>query len=419
MPEGTTTTVVEQSPNVDYPTVPLYGGALGVLLVAAAASVALLGPKRPGIQSAPHRSRLAPPAEQAPPAVEEDTVPGAAPRRTGPSTPPMRPVGRSLVDDSLAPYQSLDPVPEGVEPAPSLGLVTRLRQAMSRSREALQGRFDALFGKPIDEALFEELEETLLLADVGIVTATRITDRLRALSKAEDADSAILRQALRTEMASILDGVDPAFAAVRSDQPLVILVVGVNGSGKTTTIGKLAARFAADGHRVLLAAADTYRAAAVEQLKVWADRTAADFVSHDEGSDPGAVVYDALVAAKARDRNVVIIDTAGRLQTRKPLMEQLSKLCRVIQKHVPDGPHETLLVLDGTMGQNGLSQAKLFNEATPLSGVVVTKLDGTAKGGMVITIASELGLPVKFIGIGEGVDDLRPFESAAFVEALA
>jgi fused signal recognition particle receptor len=350
------------------------------------------------------------------PSVELATVPGAAPRSSGPVVSPNR-FDRTgsetnvLLDDTLQ--------PEPLTPPEPLGLVARLRQALGRSREALQGRFDALFGKPIDDALFEELEETLLLADVGVQTAGRITEKLRQMARSGDADADALRDALRAEMAAILRAVDPAFAGPRSESPLVILVVGVNGSGKTTTIGKLAARFAADGHDVLLAAADTYRAAAVDQLKVWAERTGSDFVSHDEGADPGAVVFDALEAAKARNRDVVIIDTAGRLQTRKPLMEQLSKLQRVIRKHVPDGPHETLLVLDGTMGQNGLSQARLFDEATPLSGVVVTKLDGTAKGGMVLTIAAELGLPVKFIGIGEGVEDLRPFEADAFVEALA
>ncbi|MEZ4321346.1 MAG: signal recognition particle-docking protein FtsY [Myxococcota bacterium] len=342
------------------------------------------------------------------PAPEEDTVPGAAPRSSGPQLVSNRSDASVLLDDTLQ--------PDAPEP---MGIVARLRQALGRSREALQGRFDALFGKPIDDALFDELEETLLLADVGVQTAGRITDKLRALASRGGADADALREALRAEMSAILSGVDARFASPPKSEPLVILVVGVNGSGKTTTIGKLAARFTSSGHKVLLAAADTYRAAAVNQLKVWSERTGADFVSHDEGADPGAVVYDALEAARARGRNVVIIDTAGRLQTRKPLMEQLSKLVRVIQKHVPEGPHETLLVLDGTMGQNGLSQAKLFNEATPLSGVVVTKLDGTAKGGMVLTIAAELGLPVKFIGIGEGVEDLRPFEPSAFVEALA
>jgi fused signal recognition particle receptor len=196
------------------------------------------------------------------------------------------------------------------------------------------------------------------------------------------------------------------------------LVVGVNGSGKTTTIGKLAHRFKAAGKKVMLAAGDTYRAAAAEQLEVWANRAEVAIVKQESGADPGAVIYAALESAISKDMDVVIIDTAGRLQTKKPLMEQLKKINRVIQKHVPDGPHETLLVLDGTMGQNGLSQAKLFNEATPLTGAVVTKLDGTAKGGMVLTLCSELEIPVKLIGIGEQMLDLRDFEAQAFVDAL-
>lgn len=220
-------------------------------------------------------------------------------------------------------------------------------------------------------------------------------------------------------MTAILDGVAGPVASVPEEGPLVILVVGVNGSGKTTTIGKLAHRYQQAGKRVLLAAGDTYRAAAAEQLTVWAERTGADIVSHQAGADPGAVVYDALSAAKARGHDVVIVDTAGRLQTRKPLMDQLSKVRRVIQKIVPAGPHETLLVVDGTMGQNALSQARLFDEATPLTGVVVTKLDGTAKGGMVLTIAAELGLAVKLVGIGEQAADLRDFHAGVFVEALS
>ncbi|MCB9671308.1 MAG: signal recognition particle-docking protein FtsY [Alphaproteobacteria bacterium] len=309
------------------------------------------------------------------------------------------------------------PTPVEVPQRPS-GLVGRLREALGRSREALQGRFDALFGKPIDEGTFDELEETLLLADVGIETATKLTDSLRTAAKEND-DPAFLRGRLKDGIRELLTSVAAPLATKPADEPLVLLVVGVNGSGKTTTIGKLASRFAAEGHSVLLAAADTYRAAAVDQLKVWSERAGADFVAHAEGADPGAVVYDALEAARARGRDVVIVDTAGRLQTMKPLMEQLSKLRRVIGKQVPSGPHETLLVLDGTMGQNGLSQARQFNEATPLTGVVVTKLDGTAKGGMILTIASELALPVKLIGIGEGVEDLRTFDPDAFVEALA
>jgi len=253
---------------------------------------------------------------------------------------------------------------------------------------------------------------------VGVETATRIIDRVRQAAAVGEATPEGLRSAMKAEMRAILSGVDSSWSQP-AEGPWVILVVGVNGSGKTTTIGKLAARFKRSGKSVLLAAADTYRAAAAEQLTVWAERAGVDIVALAEGSDPGAVVYDAMSVATQREIDVVIVDTAGRLQTQKPLMEQLSKIRRVIQKRVEAGPHETILVLDGTIGQNGLSQARKFNEATPLTGVAVTKLDGTAKGGMVLTVAAELGLPVKLVGIGEQLDDLKDFDAEAFVDALA
>jgi fused signal recognition particle receptor len=306
-----------------------------------------------------------------------------------------------------------DPEPKEV------GLAARLRAAMGRSRDALQSRFDAILGRELDESALEELEETLLMADVGVETTERVLAALRALLKQGETDPAVLRSALREELRAILAEAHEPLVAPPGAHPWVVLVVGVNGSGKTTTIGKLAARLTGQGKRVMLAAADTYRAAAAEQLEIWAKRSGADIVKHKSGADPGAVAYDALEAAVARGHDVVIIDTAGRLQTRKPLMEQLSKVRRVIGKVVADGPHETLLVLDGTMGQNALSQARLFHEATPLTGVVVTKLDGTAKGGMVLTVASKMKLPVKLIGIGEQIDDLRDFEVDAFVDAIA
>lgn len=303
---------------------------------------------------------------------------------------------------------------EEVPPVP--GLVHRLRERLGKSRAVLQERFDRLFGRPVDDTLFDSLEEALLTADVGVSTTERIVGRVREQAS-RDAEPAALRAAMQAEMLAILGALDPEMKP-STGKPWVLLVVGVNGSGKTTTIGKLAARFQREGKKVMLAAADTFRAAAADQLKIWAERSGADIVAMEPGADPGAVVYDALAAARARGHDVVIIDTAGRLQTARPLMEQLAKIRRVIAKQVPDGPHETLLVLDGTMGQNALSQAQLFDEATPLTGVVVTKLDGTAKGGMILTIASEMNVPIKLIGIGEGVDDLRDFEPSAFVEAL-
>ena len=296
-------------------------------------------------------------------------------------------------------------------------LVGRLRSALGRSREVLKDRFDALFGRPVDASLFEELEVALLQADVGMPTTLRLLDRVRDVARS-DSDPTHLRAALQEEMLRVLDVGPVALGPIPETSPWVLLVIGVNGSGKTTTIGKLASRFRREGKTVLLAAADTYRAAAIEQLTEWASRADAEIVAHQEGADPGAVAYDALTAAKARGIDVVIVDTAGRLQTKKPLMDQLTKIRKVIDKVVPGAPHETLLVVDGTMGQNALSQAKLFHEAAPLTGVVITKLDGTAKGGMVLTLAAELKLPVKLIGIGEKVDDLRVFDPGAFVEAL-
>ena len=381
VPELTAEEVVEvpepASTPVDggLPTVGIVGGLVLLLILAVVGKVLLGGPAKPEV-----------PSEQ--PA----------------QLPPTEPVD----DDHTAEVEA----PEN--------LVSRFSRALGRSREALQGRFDALFGRgTVDEALFEELEEVLLKADVGLPTTERLLTPLRELAE-KDTQAAELREALREQVRALLLEHDPAMdTTAPPDGPWVLLVVGVNGSGKTTTIGKLAARFHAEGRQVLLAAADTYRAAAADQLKVWAERAEVDIVAHDEGSDPGAVVYDALEAAKARGKDLVIVDTAGRLQTARPLMEQLGKIRRVIDKKVPGAPHATLLVLDGTMGQNGLSQAKLFDQATPLTGAVVTKLDGTAKGGMVLTLSAELGLPVKFVGIGEGIDDLNAFDPHAFAEALA
>ncbi|MCO4744008.1 MAG: signal recognition particle-docking protein FtsY [Proteobacteria bacterium] len=328
------------------------------------------------------------------------------------SSPPALPDTTASPSEPEAPAVEAAPEPER--------LVDRFRGALGRSREALQGRFDTLFGRgTIDEELFSDLEETLLKADVGLPTTERLLDPLRAQAKDGEDDPTVLRESLRDGIRDLLLLQDPSLLSPPDEGPWVILVVGVNGSGKTTTIGKLASRFKAEGRSVLLAAGDTYRAGAAAQLKVWAERAEVDIVAHDEGSDPGAVVYDALEAARARGRDLVIVDTAGRLQTQKPLMEQLGKIRRVIDKKVPGAPHETLLVLDGTMGQNGLSQAKLFDAATPLTGAVITKLDGTAKGGMVLTLSAELELPVKFVGIGEGIDDLKPFDPVAFAEALA
>ncbi len=302
-------------------------------------------------------------------------------------------------------------------PAVEVGVGSLFRAALFRTRDALKSGFDVVFGRSVaDDGLFEALEETLLIADVGVPTTQRLIGVVRGAARAGVAPAA-LRDRLREEMRAVLGPAVPPLAP-DGRRPFVVLIVGVNGSGKTTTIGKLAARFGREGHKVLLAAGDTFRAAAADQLAIWADRAGADIVRHDEGADPGAVVFDALTAAKARGVDVVIIDTAGRLQTKKPLMEQLGKVRRVIDKVVPGAPHETLLVVDGTTGQNAVSQAHAFHAATPLTGVVVTKLDGTAKGGVVLAIGAELGLPVRLVGIGEKVEDLRDFDASAFVDAL-
>jgi len=325
-------------------------------------------------------------------------------------------------EEQVIPEDHRGPPPEvetPVDAVPGTGLVGRLRVALSRSRDALQGRFDALFGRDtVDDSLFDELEETLLAADVGVHTTDAILSDLRELA-GKDAEPEELRVALREAIRTRLAGVDSDLVRPEGARPWVILIVGVNGSGKTTTIGKLAARFRDQGLSVMLAAGDTYRAAAADQLAIWAERSGADIVRGEPGSDPGAVVYQAIEAAQARQIDVVLVDTAGRLQTARPLMEQLTKVRRVIGKRLEGAPHETLLVLDGTMGQNGLSQARLFHDATPLTGAAITKLDGTAKGGMVLTLANELDLPIKLIGIGEQVGDLQDFDADAFAEALA
>ena len=323
-------------------------------------------------------------------------------------------------DDATYTVDSPDEVPDtpAVVDAPKEpSLLERLRTGLAKTSSALG--LGAVFGRStVDEQLFEDLEDALLGADVGVKTSMALLDELRAAAKRDKIeDPAALRAVLGEAVLSRLQD-DNALATGPSGGPLVILVVGVNGSGKTTTIGKLAARYRREGKKVLLGAGDTFRAGAIEQLKVWADRAEADIVAHQEGADPAAVLFDTLKAAEARGADVVICDTAGRLQSKRPLMDELGKVHRVVGKAMPGAPHETLLVLDATIGQNALSQARTFGEVTDVSGVVLTKLDGTAKGGVVVAVAAELGLPVKLIGIGEGVDDLRPFEAEAFTHAL-
>ena len=298
------------------------------------------------------------------------------------------------------------------------GFFRRLRQNMSKTRQALGAELQATMFQTLDEKAWERLEETLIYADVGAATTATIVERLETEAGAGDlASGEELTDRLRellAEAATTGDGkidVRPA--------PTVVLMVGVNGTGKTTTIGKVAWHLQNElGKSVLLAAGDTFRAAAVEQLAQWADRAGCDVIRAAEGSDPGAVAYDAIDAAIARGHDVVICDTAGRLHTQRHLMDELAKVRRVIAKRLPDAPHETLLTIDATTGQNGLRQALLFREAVDVTGIVLTKLDGTAKGGIALAIAQELGVPVKLIGIGEALEDLRPFDPGDFARAL-
>jgi len=296
------------------------------------------------------------------------------------------------------------------EEAERAGFLGRLRDSLGRSRRALTGELAAATFDPGDEAAWERLEEALIAGDVGVRATAELVQRLEARPDLGD-----LNAALAEEIAALLG--EPGILHVQ-DRPSVILVVGVNGTGKTTTIGKLAQKLGEHGHSVIMAAADTFRAAAEEQLEIWAGRAGADFVGSVRGADPAAVAFDAIEAARARGRDVVVVDTAGRLHTQSNLMDELAKIGRVIAQRLPGAPHETLLVVDATTGQNGIQQARLFGQAVDVSGVALTKLDGSAKGGVAIPIAYELGLPVKLVGVGEHLDDLRPFDPQDFARAL-
>jgi fused signal recognition particle receptor len=299
------------------------------------------------------------------------------------------------------------------------GLFGRLREGLAKTRESLFGRVEALLqGHPrIDEDFIESLEEILIAADFGMPVTQELVAALRRRLKTErDPEPARLRAILAEEIAGRLQVAQPW--QVPAQRPCVIMLVGVNGVGKTTTIGKLAAQFVSQGKRVVIGAGDTFRAAAAEQLQVWGKRAGAEVVRHAEGTDPGAVAFDAARAAVARGADLLLLDTAGRLHTKVNLMEELKKVRRVLAREIPGAPHETWLVLDATTGQNALSQARIFREAVAATGIVLTKLDGTAKGGIVVAISAELGLAVRYIGIGEGLEDLRPFAAHEFVAAL-
>ncbi len=299
----------------------------------------------------------------------------------------------------------------------------KFKQGLSKTREGLSGKITEVLRRSptLDEETLEEIEEILIRSDVGVNATLRIIDRLRERLRegpAPEGTEDWVRDRLEAELLEILRNAQPPSPALTRARPHVILVAGVNGSGKTTTIGKLACRYRARGQRVLLAACDTFRAAAIDQLAIWAQRSGADVVRHRPGADAASVAFDALSAARSRDMDVVIIDTAGRLHTSVNLMEELKKIRRVLGKCVPGAPHETLLVLDATTGQNAVAQARQFHSDVGVTGLVLAKLDGTAKGGVVIAIADELGLPVRMVGLGEGQDDLSDFEPEAFVTAL-
>ena len=303
-----------------------------------------------------------------------------------------------------------------------MGFFDRLKKGLSKTRENLTNKIEKIVigYADIDDDLLDEIEETLIMADVGVDTTEKLMTSFRkGIKKKEINGPEDLVPFLEKEITAILTkGEENDQTRVAEEGPTVMLVIGVNGAGKTTTIGKLASYYKAQGRKVMLAAADTFRAAAIDQLQVWGDRTGVPVIKHEEGSDPAAVAFDAVKAAKARSIDMLIVDTAGRLQTKANLMQELEKINRVIGREIPGAPHETLLVLDATTGQNAVSQAKLFTKASPITGVVLTKLDGTAKGGVVISIKSQLEMPVKWIGVGEQVDDLRPFNAEEFAKAL-
>ncbi len=295
----------------------------------------------------------------------------------------------------------------------------KLKQGLTRTKEAITGKVNEVFSnfRKVDENLLEELEEALILSDVGAETAMKIVDNLRKRIKLEKIeDSEKVKDALKEEIYKILTEKDNSLNL--STKPAIMLVVGVNGAGKTTSIGKIAANLKAEGKKVLVAAADTFRAAAIEQLEVWTECAGVDIIKRPEGSDPASVVFDAISKTKSGDYDVVIIDTAGRLHTKKNLMDELGKMQRIIDRELPDAAKEVLIVLDGTTGQNALVQAKEFSEVTNITGIILTKLDGTAKGGVVIGICSELNVPVKLIGVGEKIEDLQVFNAEEFAKAL-
>ncbi len=361
------------------------------------------GKKKPDDTGAPDRLDIEKPL----------TVPESPPE-------PMAPEMETRHEESDPAMEAQTPAPQGTvaEPPTSGGFFSRLKNGLSKTRAFLTTDIEDLFsgGRPFDDDLLEELEELLITADIGIRTSMDLIEHISAKAS-KITDAAQLKDELKSEILRMLQE-NASETDTLPDKPHVIMVVGVNGVGKTTTIGKLAAKFSNSGKKVLIAAADTFRAAAIEQLAIWAERAGADIVKHQDGSDPAAVAYDAVSAALARGTDVVLVDTAGRLHTKVNLMAELEKIKRAVSKVLPDAPQETLLVLDATTGQNALSQANIFNDALNVTGIALTKLDGTAKGGVVISICHSLNIPLKYIGVGEQTDDLQVFDPSRFVDAL-
>jgi fused signal recognition particle receptor len=367
-------------------------------------------PSRPELP--PQLLEPLPGAPQAAPEVRREPPPPAPPAPSEPKPPP-KPV--EVPEIAIAPEA---PPPEVIVPAPAKPAAPpRLGLSLRKTRESFLARLkSALTGSPKLTEIYEGLEEALIGADVGVDTSLKLTETIRGKLKNETRPD-VIREALKSEMSAILKSAERPMAD-SGDAPLVVMMVGVNGVGKTTTIAKLAARLKESRGSVIVAAADTFRAAAIDQLKVWCDRAEVPMISQAQGSDPAAVAFDAVKAAVARKAKTVLIDTAGRLQTKANLMEELKKIARVTGRELPGAPHEVWLVLDATTGQNALSQARIFGEAVKITGAVLAKLDSTAKGGVIVGIAGQLGIPVRFVGLGEELQDLREFDSREFVDAL-
>ncbi len=382
-------------------------GAAPLLLIAARGWSRARAAQRDAAPAAPAEGS----AEPAPAAalLRPAAPPAPIPAQPAPSAP--EPAPAALVE-------ALVVEPAIVEAAAPAAAPARLGERLRRTREGFIGRLlSRIGGRTLDAELLAELEALLFSADLGVRTAEALLSELKA--RAGGGSASQVRAALRDAILARLRRVEPEPAPTAFEsRPHVILVLGVNGSGKTTTIGKLAARYATAGQQVLLGAGDTFRAAAGEQLQIWGERVGCEVIRGPDGGDPAAVAFDTVKAARARGADVALIDTAGRLQTKKPLMEELGKIARVIGRELPGAPHETLLVLDANTGQNAISQARLFSEVTKLTGLVLTKLDGTAKGGVIVGLAEEFGIPVRYVGVGESLEDLRDFVAADFVEAL-